>query len=204
MAGGGGWGLLRHALGRRGCVSLVCGVVSVSVCARALGGWGRGASAGVRVRSACHGRAVASWGRGFGVGGLHRAGSLARACPWVECVKEEGCGGVCVSTSICVEIVCNCVYGSELIFGLGFWGVSLPVVGGDWAGDSGLTGGRGDKTLNFAQWVWSLGLVGAGGWVVSVAPPTRGSERAGGGGQETSCFRGLVQHLLSGWDACHS
>lgn len=109
-----------------------------------------------------------------------------------------------VSTSICVEIVCNCVYGSELIFGLGFWGVSLPVVGGDWAGDSGLTGGRGDKTLNFAQWVWSLGLVGAGGWVVSVAPPTRGSERAGGGGQETSCFRGLVQHSLSGWDACHS
>lgn len=28
--------------------------------------------------------------------------------------------GVCVCTSICVETVCNCVYGAELIFGLGF------------------------------------------------------------------------------------
>lgn len=39
--------------------------------------------------------------------------------------------GVCVCTSIYVETVCNCVYGAELIFGLGFgecpcrwWGYS--------------------------------------------------------------------------------
>lgn len=37
---------------------------------------------------------------------------------------------MCVCTSICVEAVCNRVYGAELIFGLGFWEVSLPVVGG--------------------------------------------------------------------------
>lgn len=48
------------------------------------------------------------------------------------------------------------------------------------------------------------GWLGRGG-VVSTAPPTRGSEwTARGRGQETSCFRGLVQHSLSGWDACHS
>jgi hypothetical protein len=68
---------------------------------------------------------------------------------------------------------CVTVCGAELVFGLGFWGESLPVAGT--AGDSGLAGGGGaDKktTLNFAQWVWPLGQVALG--VCGGVPQTRG------------------------------
>lgn len=73
----------------------------VSACARAEGG--EGAAAGVRVRSAWHGRGVASLNRGCGVGGLHGTGSAlpARVSGLIVCVKEEGCGGVCLHLHLC-------------------------------------------------------------------------------------------------------
>lgn len=76
---------------------------------------------------------VAAWHRGAVAAGsvacTGRAVLPARVPGLRVCERRGVCGGVCVNTSICVEIVCNCVYGAELIFGLGFWGVSLPVVG---------------------------------------------------------------------------
>lgn len=181
----------------------VCMCVCVRMCVCAEGG--EGASTDVRVRSAC---LAAAWHRGrwmrclwFSLGGLF----LARACLLVGSVREEGCRGVCLHLHLCLESVCNCVYGAVLIFGLGFWGVSLPLlgVGGNRAGDSGLTGDSGDKVLNFVQWVWSRRLVGAGVPRESVAPANPRPRVAWERGQENSCFLGRVQHSLSGWHACH-
>ena len=109
---------------------------------------------------------------------------------------------MCLHLHLCVEIVCDCVHGTELIFGLGFWGVSLPLVGGTRVGDSGLTGESCDKILNFVQWVWSLRLGGGGAGACGLPPKPEARSRLGEG-VGTSCFRGRVQYSLSGWDACH-
>ena len=110
-------------------MSLVCGVrsectsvcVCVCVCARARAEGGEGASAWRTGPQCVADRCVAS--RAVAAVPVVCAGRVlpcTRASPGWECER----GGVCV------EIVCNCVHGTELIFGLGFWGVSLPLVGG--------------------------------------------------------------------------
>ncbi|MEJ1285461.1 immunoglobulin superfamily DCC subclass member 4 [Cricetulus griseus] len=76
--------------------------------------------------------------------------------------ERAGGAGVCSYTSICVGCDVE-LDGAELIFGPGFWGVSLLVVGAAVR----------KTTLNFAQWVWPLGptrAVGECGGVVDANP----------------------------------
>ena len=106
----------------------------VSVCvrgrARPRAKSGEGASAGRTCPQRVAGRGVASRTVAeVPVVCAGRALPLPRVSPGWEC-KEGGCGGVCLHLHLCVESVCNCVYGAELIFGLGFRRVSMPLVGG--------------------------------------------------------------------------
>lgn len=87
--------------------------------------------------------------------------------------ERAGGAGVYAYTSICLGCVCK-LDGTELIFGLGFWGVSLLLVGAAVR----------KTTLNFAQWVWPLGPAREVGDCRGVVDPNPGFGGVLGEGQK--------------------